>query len=93
MAISDKKKVAHLVDVIADQVVAMKKIADRLVALRQAYQDQNVDATGTPLEGHVAQASAWIDAVVATADNAVANAFIDNKSGRHRPPSALGKGL
>lgn len=93
MPILDKKKCQHLIDRIAEEVVLLKAIGIRLAALRTAYQDQSVDATGTPLDGHVATVSNWIDDIVTAGNNAVANGFIANASIRHRRPSALGEGL
>jgi len=84
MAVSDTKKVQTLINICALRVQQLKDIADELKALRTAYTAQGVDATGTPLDTHVVQVSAWIDAVEAVGDNAVANAFIANYVPTHR---------
>ncbi len=88
MPISDKKKVQSLINIVADEVDKLKAVAERLEALRTAFQAHNPDVTGTPLEGHVADVAAWTDAVRAVADDAVANGFL-----AHRVPTHRGKAL
>ena len=88
MPISDKKKCQSLINAVADVVDTLKAVADRLEALRTAYQTQNVDPTGTPLEGHIGQVSTWIDEVRAVADDVIANGFLE-----HRVPTHTGDAL
>lgn len=84
MAVSDTKKAQTLINKCALIVQRIKGDADELVALRAAYQAQGVDPTGTPLDGHVADVSAWIDAVEGVGDNAVANGLIAAYAPTHR---------
>jgi hypothetical protein len=98
--ISDRKKCQTLLNLAANAVDGdcpgdwttphgLKGIASRLEACRQAFLDQNVDPTGTPLEGNVQQISAWIDAVRAVADDPVANGLLAHRVCTHRA-KALG---
>lgn len=82
--VADTKKCQTLINICAEKVLELTAIATRLESLRTAYQVQSVDPTGTPLDGHVAQVSTWIDAVRAVADSAVANGFIANVVPTHR---------
>ena len=84
MAVSDKKKCQTLINVCALRVQELQEIATKLEAYQAAYVAQGVDPTGTALEGHVAQVSAWIDDVRGVADNAIANGFIANYVPTHR---------
>jgi len=88
--VADKKKCQTLINTVAKEVVELKRISDTLSKCRQLYQDQNVNPQGTPLEGHVADISDWIDVVNATANNAVANGFLDHVVPSHRN-KALGE--
>lgn len=93
MPIPDTKKCQHLIDLVAEEVPKLKAVATRLKGLRAAFLLHNPSTVGTPLDGHVGDVSTWINAVRAVADNAVTSGFVVAKSGRHRPPSALGEGL
>ncbi len=84
MAINDKKKVQSLINLVAEEVEAIKASADRLEALRTKYVTQSVDATGTPLAGNVSGASNWIDSVRAVADAPIANGFLAHRVLSHR---------
>ena len=84
MAIADKKKAQTFINVSAACVVQLKAIATRLEDLRTIWQAQTPDATGTPLDGHVAQISTWIDAVRAVSDSAVPNGLLAEVVPSHR---------
>lgn len=84
MAISDNKKVQSPINIVADEVDKLKAVATRLETLRTAFQAHNPDVTGTLLDGHVAQVSAWTDAARAVADDVVANAFLAERVPTHR---------
>jgi len=84
MELSDKKKVATFIGVAAQAVNDLQASAFRLEHLRTLWGQHNPDVTGTPLEGHVADVSAWIDAVRAVADNAVANGLVEHAVPTHR---------
>ena len=89
MPINDKKKCQTLINEVGLKVQQLQAFATRLGVLRQAYLDQSVDPTGTPLEGHVPEVSAWIDALHAVASDPVANGFVANIVSTHRG-TALG---
>jgi hypothetical protein len=88
--VADTKKCQTLINLCAAECLAIKASHARLVAFRQAYQAQGVDPTGTPLEGHVGQVSAWIDAVGVVAADPVANGLIEAAVPSHRN-KALGE--
>lgn len=90
MARSDKKKCQTLINIVAEQVTLLKQASDKLQRCQAAYQDQNVDPTGTPLEGNVQAIAAWISEVESVANNAVANGFLANVVPTHRN-EALGE--
>lgn len=73
MAISDKKKVSSFLGVAAEEVAKLKATATRLEHLRTLWAQHAPDTTGTPLDGHVAAVSGWIDDVRDVADAAVPN--------------------
>ena len=76
MAIADSKKCQTLINVAAAKVLELQAVSAKLQALRTAFVAQAVDPAGTPLDGHVAQISAWIDAIDAVATDAVANGLL-----------------
>ena len=80
----DSKKAQTLINRAAADAQLIKDAADRLDALRTLYTSHNVDPTGTPLQGKVAAVSAWIDAVRAVADAAVANQLLAAVVPSHR---------
>ena len=84
MAISDKKKCQTLINKMAEVVEQLQAGADSLKILRTAYQDQNVDPTGTPLAGNVAEVSTWIDQVDVIANGAIATGMMVAKVPTHR---------
>lgn len=90
MPIADKKKCQTFINVVAEEVVKLQAVADRLEALRTLWTTHNPDTVGTPLDGHLGTVSAWIDDVRAVADNGVANGFIANVVESHRN-KALGE--
>ncbi len=90
MPIADTKKCQTLINLCAADCQRLQEIHTRLVAYRAVYQAQGVDPTGTPLEGHVGQVSAWIDEIGAVANNAVANGLIAAAVPSHRN-EALGE--
>lgn len=84
MPISDKKKCSTFIGVASAEVLKLKSAADRLEHLRSLWQQHMPDTTGTPLDGHVAQISAWIDNVRAVADAAVPNGLVEHRVPSHR---------
>ena len=76
MAISNKKKCQTLINIVVEQVELLKTASAKLQACRQAYIDQSVSPVSTPLDGHVAEISDWIDDVESVADNIIANGFL-----------------
>ena len=76
MPLSDKKKCQTLINKAVDVARTLQSCADSLATLRSRFQEQNVSAAGTPLEGHIAAISAWIDDVQAAATNPVATGLI-----------------
>jgi len=76
MPLSDKKKCQSLINEMGHKAEILQAGVARMKVLRQAYLDQEVDPTGTPLEDNVTAASDWIDALDALANGAVANGFI-----------------
>lgn len=90
MALSDKKKCQTLINIVAKQVVLLKQASDKLQRCQAAYQAQNVDPTGTPLEGNIQAIAAWISNVEYVADNAVANGCLADVVPTHRN-EALGE--
>lgn len=81
---ADTKKCQTLINVTAQKVTELKAIATKLKALRTAFTSQAVDPAGTPLDGHITQISAWIDAVDGVANNAIANGFLAQVEPTHR---------
>ena len=84
MAIADTKKCQTIINLAAQIAEIMKASADRLEILQQAYIDQGVDPTGTPLEGKVAALNNWVNSIKTLANSAVSNAFIAAKVDTHR---------
>ena len=84
MEISGKKKITTIIGVAAEEAQKLKASADRLEKLRAFWSQHNPDPSGTPLEGNVQALSAWVDAVRAVADNAVANALVTHAVPSHR---------
>jgi len=83
MPIAASKKCQSFINVIAEEVEKLQAVAARLEACRQAFESQGVDATGTPLEGHLTEISGWIDAVGASANSAVATGFVAHRIPTH----------
>ena len=54
MSRADTKKCQTLINKMAEVAETMRAGAAQLEALRTLYQDQNVDPTGTPLDGNIA---------------------------------------
>lgn len=92
MPVADTKKCQTLINVAAEEVIKLKATVTRLERCRQLFQDQSVDPTGTPLDGKVAQVSAWINEVRAVADSPVANALLAHVVPSHRN-AALGEAI
>jgi len=84
MPIADKKKCQTLINIIGQQAQAVQTAAVIMQEMRAKFIAHDPDTTGTPLEGKVTQASAWIDSVVAAADSVVATAFINAIVPTHR---------
>ena len=78
MAVADTKKCQTLINIVAEQVKAIKAASAKLQSCRQAYVDQAVSPLGTPLDGHVNEISGWIDDVESVADNIIANEFLNH---------------
>lgn len=76
MPLSDKKKCQSFLNNMGHQAELLQAGVARMKVLRQAYIDQNVDPTGTPLEGNAPAASNWINDLDTLANGAVANGFI-----------------
>jgi hypothetical protein len=90
MPLADTKKCQTLINIVAEQVKLLKVASTILLICRQAYQDQNVNPTGTPLDGHILEISNWVDDVELVANNMIANGFINNIVPSHRN-KALGE--
>ena|GEM_PF-6904432 len=84
MPVSDKKKCQTLINLCAAAAEQIQASATQLVAYRAAYLNQEVDPTGTPLDGKVAAVSSWIDDVIAVAGATVANQMIAAKVPTHK---------
>ena len=82
--LADNKKCQTLINIAAEQVELLKIISDKLQRCRQLYEDQNVDSTGTVLEGNISAISDWIDDVNSVANNAIAEGLISHKVSTHR---------
>ena len=54
MPISDKKKAQSLINHVGWEIIKMREGLIRINEYKTKYQDQNVDPTGTPLDGHEA---------------------------------------
>ena len=53
MAISDKKKVQTMINIMAEQALEIRASVDKMKAVRVAFQAHSPDVTGTPLDGQV----------------------------------------
>ena len=93
MPIADSKKVQHLIDVMAEEVRKLDAVKTRLQEVRTAFTTHNPSVSGTPVDGHVSDVSAWIDSVAAVAGNVVATTIAGNESSHHTTHSALGEDL
>ena len=69
--VADTKKTQTLINKVAAHAVTIEQIAGDLEDLRGLFTAQNVDPTGTPLQGKISAVSAWINAVRAVADDPV----------------------
>ena len=78
MPIADKKKAQDLINEVGHKAQDMQACAARLGVVRQACLDQNVDTTGTPLEGNEAEVGTWITDLAALSVRAVAVGCINN---------------
>lgn len=76
--VADNKKCQTLINVVATCVNDLQVLSGKLQRCRQAYQDQNVDPVGTPLDGNIPAVTGWIDDVVSVADSPVANGFLQH---------------
>lgn len=90
MPISDKLKCTTLLRAGGKVAFVLDKVADALEAIRVLHAAASPDTTGTPLEGQLANVSAWIDEVRAVADHPVAVAMRAQASGSHQM-KALGE--
>lgn len=84
MAIADKKKCQTMINLCAEEVQKLQTIAARLNTLRTAFITHSPETTGTALEGKTTAVSSWIDAVISTSTNAVANGLIAAAVTTHR---------
>lgn len=84
MPISDKKKCQTLINLAAEAAEHVQVVAARLKTVRSAYQAQAVDPTGTPLDGHLAAVSTWIDNIDSVANSGVVTEMIAAKVPTHR---------
>jgi len=90
MAISDNKKCQTMINLYAEEVQKLQTSAARLNTLRAAFVTHSPDTTGTALEGKTTAVSSWIDAVISTSTNVVANGLIAAAVATHRG-KALGE--
>ena len=79
-----KKQCQTFINTIGQQAEAIKAAAVIMQDMRAKFIAADPDITGTPLDGKTAQASAWIDSVVAAADSVVATAFVNAIVPTHR---------
>ena len=76
LVVADTKKCQTLINAAGRTVPKLKEIATLLEDLRIKFNAAGVNPADTPLEGHVAQVSAWINLVRTVADNPIANGLV-----------------
>lgn len=84
MPLANTKRVQTLVNLCAEAAIDLDVIADRLNHYRALYVAANIDPTGTVLEGKVMAVSAWIDKVLAVANDPVCAGLIAARVPTHR---------
>lgn len=82
--VANVKKVQTLVNAASEAAEDLEGIATVLEDLRGKFEAQNVDATGTVLEGNVQAVSDWIDDIRDAADSAVTAGLIAARVPSHR---------
>jgi len=84
VALADTKKCQTLINLCGYAAQQLEAMATQLETYRAVYQSQGIDPTGTALEGHMAQVSAWIDGIRACADDPVTMGLINAIVPSHR---------
>ena len=84
MPIKDTKKCQTLINKLAEVAQTQQAAAARLQQLKAAFVVQNVDPTGTALEGKISQVAAWIDDIETIANSGVTAGLIAAKRDHHR---------
>ena len=69
MSIADNKKCQTLTNVVAEELIKLKNIANRLKTFGQTFVDQNVTVINCGLENNIAVLSTWIQTLDACANN------------------------
>ncbi len=63
MALSDKKKVQTMVNIVGQAVQEMRDGMTTILAIRVKFNEINPDVTGTPLDGNLAAVNAAINSL------------------------------